>query len=366
MRDPGAVTTGRARDGRHRPAARLPAALAACAVAAVLAVLPASPALGWGDRGHVLITEEAVDRLPEPLRGLLAGGDRLERLRQAATAPDKRAKRDTRLYDPAERSKHFLDIDAVTDEPPPFATFPHDRAEAEKRFGAETFAKEGSVPWAAAGALDALADALTHGRTDDIFASAGNLAHYAADLHMPFHLTKNYNGQLTGNLGVHTALEVGLISRYLDAFYRPEIRKGRYDVPLVENTGDRLFVWLAEAYVRIKPILEADTAARQKTGYNPADHKEDLDDLASARAKPYYEALKQELEARGSPEAQALRDAAGHLAELLYTAWVRAGKPVALAPPPPQPAAESFSQVWMVLLVAAMLLLILWPRRPAR
>ncbi|MEA3366846.1 MAG: hypothetical protein U9R68_01885, partial [Planctomycetota bacterium] len=122
--------------------------------------------------------------------------------------------------------------------------------------------------------------------------------------------------------------------------------------------------WLIAAHGRIGPILEADAVARKQAKYNPAQHPEDLDDLDAARARPYYETLKQELARRGSPEAAALCDAAAHLADLLYTAWVRAGKPLSLraaadagrkpAPAPPY---------WLLGLAVGTLILLLWPRR---
>ncbi len=368
MRNRDGVPSDHGRHGSPTRAVGIPAAWRSALVAAILAVLLASPALGWSDRTHALIAQEAVERLPEPLRGLLSDEGRLKRLQESAAAPDLRSKRGSPPYLPDEKPKHFLDIDAITDEAYPFAKFPRDRAAAEKQFGPEAFTQHGSAPWAAAGALDALADAMTGGRTDDVFRAAGDLAHYAADVHMPFHSTKNYDGQLTGNSGLHKALEIGLVHRYLDSYYRAEIRKDRYDLPLVEDPTGRLFDWLIAAYARQKPILEAETAARTKTNYNPAQHTDDLDNPESERAKPYYAAFKQELEARGSPEAAAMREASGHVAELLYTAWVRAGKPLALTPAPPEPAEQPVSpQLWMALLAAGMVLVLLWPRRrPSR
>ena len=314
-----------------------------------------------------MIAGEAVVRLPEPLRGLLAGGTALDRLKQASAAPDGWRKRESPHYRPDEKPRHFFDIDAMTDEPYPFAGFPRDRADAEKRFGSEVFKEHGSAPWAAADALARLTDALAAGRTADIFRDAGELAHYAADLHMPFHTTKNFEGKLTGNHGIHKALEIGLVHRRLD-FYAAETGKARREVTFVEDTQDRLFDWLIEAHSRIKPILEADTAARQEAKYNPAQHPEDADDLASERARPYYEALKRELAARGSPEAASMRDAAAHLGDLLYTAWVRAGKPLTLsASPAPEPAKQSRVEYFLIGAAIVIFLLMLLPRRrPAR
>ena len=321
------------------------------------------PVPAWGGRGQGLIIEEAVRRLPEPLRGLLATETHLARLREAAATPDDRTEPGSDAEPPAEHPSRFFRIDAVTDEPYPFKNFPRRQPEAEAAFGAEALKAAGTAPWVAAQALDRLADALADGRTDAVFAAAGDLARTAAGLHMPLHTTKNRDGQRTGNHGISRVLEVGLIHRYADSCEK-EIRKDPRGVRYLRDPTDRLFDWLIAAHGRIGPILEADAVARKQAKYNPAQHPEDLDDLDAARARPYYETLKRELARRGSPEAAALRDAAAHLADLLYTAWVRAGKPLALWPaadagrkPAPSP------PYWLLVLAVGMLILLLWPRR---
>jgi len=348
--------------GARRPrTAILHAAAALAAVLAALALAP-SPADAWSDRTHFLITGEAVERLPEPLRGLLAGEADLKRLQEASAAPDGWRKADSPHYRPGEKPRHFFDIDALTDEAYPFANFPRDRAAAEKPFGPEPFREHGSGPWAAHDAFVAFVDALAHGRTALLFEQGGAMAHYAADLHMPFHTTKNFDGKETGNPGLHGALEIGLVHRRLET-YAAEVRRGRRDVAYLADPRAALFDWLIEAHARAAPILEADAEARRKTAYNPAAHPEDLHDGDPERARPYYDALRAELQARGAPEALALRDASAHLAQLIYTAWVRAGKPLGLAPP--EAAAKETPGVpyWLLALMAALAVVVLLPRR---
>ena len=348
--------------------------------AGLLAVTFATAAFAWVDRTHQLIVEEAVARLPEPLRGLLANPAALERLKKAAIEPDARRKRLEKELTTAppdrrealrkqaaeEKNRHYLDIDAITQEPPPFAHFPHERKAAEKEFGAKPFEEHGTVPWAAEEALDNLVAAMTGGQSDDIFRAAGDLAHFAADLHVPFHVSKNFNGQFTGNDGIHRAVEIGLSVRN-DPFYAAEVRKGHTEVAYIESARDAFFEWIAQANARVAPILEADTAARKATGYNPGakskEIEQETEDPANEKSKPYYAALTKELEARGSPEAAAMRDAAAHLAQLYYTAWVRAGKPDSLSAAPTTPEPSNFSAYVILIPSAILLALLLWPRR---
>ena len=295
---------------------------------------PSSPPGAWGEAARNLILEEAVDRLPEPLRDLLGAPTQRARLREALAAP------------PAE----------ATEAPTPG----HEQDERPEDTGRQA---AGATPRAAAEALDALTTALAGEGPDAAFTASARLARSAVGLHMPFHTTANADGAETGNHGVARAVGVGLIARYEDV-YAEAIRQNRRPVRYLSEPADRLAAWAAEARQRVAPILEADTVARREATYNPAQHPEDLADLDAEAARPYYEALKRELARRDSPEAAALRDAAANLADLVYTAWVQAGKPLAL-----QPGGEAAgegdpsSPYWLLALAVGMLVILLWPRR---
>lgn len=371
--------TGRDKNVIHRRRDRVSIARAPVVLAAALAVgcLAAAPARGWNDDGHFLITEEAVRRLPEPLRGLLGAGSGIAELRAASVAPDGRARRESPHYSPQERPRHFFDIDALTKEAYPFKEFPRRLGEIEAQFGAETLDQEGRGPWAVRDAIRGLTDALIQGRTEDTFRMAGEAAHYAADLHMPFHTTENYDGKLTGNPGIHKALEVGLVKRNLD-FYAAEVGKGRGTVVYLADVEGPTIAWLIQAHGRVGALLEAETAARKKTGYDPKAHEKpktddagnvtepsDLDNLDSERAKPYYAALKEEVGNRGSPLAAQMREASAHVAQLYYTAWVNAGKPTSLAGSEAPVGGESKPSFpfWVLAAIGFGLLMVLLPRR---
>jgi len=347
-------------------------------LAAIAATLfPAREARAWSDLGHYLITREAVERLPEPLKTLLSEGGNLERLQEASTAPDQWRReekdRERQAQDrgeqvaAVEKPRHFFDIDQIAGKAGleyPFDGFPRGRDAAIALVGRETLDAYGWGPWAAADALEAFADAFAQGRPDEAFRQAGALAHYAADLHMPFHTTRNFDGQETGNEGIHLAVEIGLVKRN-ESFFAAEIRKDRGTVVYVEDAEAALFSWLITANGRVAPILEADSAARRATGYNPGlpENKADLDDLQSERAAPYYRALERELDARGNPVAASMRNASADVARLLYTAWVRAGKPLSLYPSAERRETVSSFPLEYTLLAGLALLILFWPRR---
>jgi hypothetical protein len=346
---------------------------------AIALVLAAAPAFGWGDDGHFLITREAVERLPQPLRGYFLDDGALERLQNASIAPDqwreaerKKEKADP-LYVPTEKPKHYFDVDVLKDRiPAPFTAFPRDRAEVECLVGPERMDQLGTGLWAVQDTLQALVEAMTLGRADDLIREAGALAHYVADLHMPFHTTTNYDGQESGNPGIHRALEIGLVKRYPD-FYAAEIRRDRTIIPYLGDPREATFGWIVTANSRVAPILEADTIARRQTGYDPklwerpADGSpSDLDDVESARARPYYARLKKELQDRGSPEAAAMRDAAQHVAQCLYTAYVLSGQQVGREAVPAEEQTAPPFPYWAAAAGVLVMVVLLWLRRRPR
>ena len=173
---------------------------------------------------------------------------------------------------------------------------------------------------------------------------------------MPLHVSKNFNGQLTGQTGVHKMLEVGLVKRYAD-FYAAEIAKGRAEPAYQAAPLDRLFDWIVVANSRVPPILAADAAGaeghRLRAAGVEGGRRQGVGRRRVAERAPYYAAFKKELEARSSPEAAAMRDAAAHLADLYYTAWTNAGKPLSLSPAAPAAEKETPSWVWMLPMVGS-------------
>ena len=82
--------------------------------------------------------------------------------------------------------------------------------------------ENGTVPWRTEEmygnlrrAFEAYARRGSFGRFDIMHYSAW-LAHYVSDAHVPFHAIVNYDGQLTGQHGIHTRFESFMFERYRD------------------------------------------------------------------------------------------------------------------------------------------------------
>ena len=180
-----------------------------------MAALP-TPAGAWGFTGHRLVNRKAALTLPSPLRELFAGN--ADFLAEHSIDPD--------LWRAAglagEGPNHYLDLDAFGEWP--FAEVPHVEAQHLARFGAAAREK-GRVPWRALEVYRDLVEAFRAGDPALVLERAAVLGHYVGDAHVPFHAILNYDGQLTGQEGIHARYESEMVDRYLRQI-EPEVAPG--------------------------------------------------------------------------------------------------------------------------------------------
>ena len=229
-------------------------AVIVAALAVVSSLTPAS-AFAWGFTGHRLIMRRAIELLPAELKPFFT---------------EHRDEVVIRVIDPdlwrnvgwEEDPNHFLDFGAREYGDPPFAALPRDFDAALQKFGRATLNRNGLVPWRASemfGNLRRGFEGFARGgrfAASDVILFAPVLCHYVQDAHQPLHATINYDGQLTGNTGIHSRFEADLIERF-------ESRLTLTPAPpaSIKNPRDTIFDALIAGYRLVDPILKADTEA---------------------------------------------------------------------------------------------------------
>src|SRR6476659_10092309 len=173
------------------------------------ALFAPSTAAAWGFDVHKFIMARAVPLLPAEIRPFFEKYQ--TSIVEHAIDPD--------LWRTAgwleEPPRHFLDMDAYG--PYPFRELPHDYDEAVKRYGLDFVLKNGTLPWRSDEIYKKLVEAFTQKAAysrDNIRFFSSVIAHYAADAHVPFHATLNYDGQLTAQWGIHARFESELFDRF--------------------------------------------------------------------------------------------------------------------------------------------------------
>jgi len=208
-------------------------------------------------------------------------------------------------FDPDEGPRHYIDID----------NFPEflETGMISQNFdslvmihGYDFVISQGILPWAILRRIDSLQTAFENGEWHNAMLHASDLGHYIGDGHMALHLTRNYNGQYTGQYGVHSRYESNMIGQYSNQI----IYEGD-ELNYIENLSDYVFNFIYDNYNYVDSVLLADSIATAFAG--------------NATSTAYYEML---WELTKSFTIRLFKNASYKLTCLIYTAWVNAGSPV--------------------------------------
>lgn len=247
----------------------------------------------WGETGHKTVNKLSVDAIPGALRNFyhIHLDDVVKNAMDADHAKNN---------DPAEKPRHFIDIDMYGEYP--FNELPEDYEAAKKKFGQDTLVGRGIVPWQIEETYYQLVEAFKQKNLESVLRHSAWLGHYVGDAHVPFHTTANHNGQLTGQKGLHSYFE----SRLLDKYISPDEIKPAKGQQISDKPHKLAFRWVRESYSYLQPLLDADATNGGKT------NKRNLAGFAKV-AKPIA--------------IDRLTKGCSRVASLWFSAWIEAGKP---------------------------------------
>jgi hypothetical protein len=214
-----------------------------------------SPALAWGTAAHRYIMGRAIDLLPSELKPFFEA-NRAELVARSVD-PDL-----WRTVGWPEDPNHFIDFGMKELGAFPFRDLPREYGAALEKFGPAMLDRIGRLPWREAEAFGQLRRGFEGFARDGGFAAgsvvlfSGVAAHYIQDAHQPFHASVNYDGQLTGNTGIHARFERDLYERF-------ERRLAINPAPPkpIHNVRDFAFDTLLASYQQVDAIVKADTEA---------------------------------------------------------------------------------------------------------
>ena len=281
-------------------------------VASLAAPVPAS---AWGFEAHKFIMDRAIALLPADLRPLFEA--------HRATVVERSIDPDLWIdagYDDEEAPHHFLDIDWEGYGPYPVAQLPREYTTAVARFGRDRLEDNGTLPWRTEEmhgnlerAFQAYARRGAFGRNAILNQSAW-LAHYVSDGHVPLHSVLNYDGQLTGQPGLHARWESMTVERFRD-----RLTIAPRAMAPIRNPRDFMVDTLIAGTRLVPPILTSDLAA--------IGTRDIYDD-------EYYDAF---FAANRAGLEQRLNESIAAVAAMITGAWEAAGKPALPLNPPSIP-----------------------------
>jgi hypothetical protein len=264
----------------------------------------------WGFFAHEKINRLAVFTLPPDMIGFYKKN--IEYITDEAVGPDKR-----RYAVEDEAPRHYLDFDHYGEHAR--AHLPHDWDKAVDVYTEDTLLAHGILPWHIFKMYSRLRDAFMLKDPASILRISAELGHYIADANVPLHTTQNYNGQLTGQEGIHGFWESRLPELFSGSYY--------FFVGHAEYISDpREAAW--KAIMASHQLVEKVLTEEKKLASRYDEKRYAFDTRGTATVKVFALEYSKDYHRNldGMVEKQ-MRASIKMIGDFWYTAWVDAGQP---------------------------------------
>lgn len=264
----------------------------------------------WGFYAHKRINQLAIFTLPSAMFGFYKKGSGY--IIEHAVDPDKR-----RYIDTLEAPRHYIDIEEYATH---IDSIPERFQEALGKFGQKKLNGCGIVPWQIQRSYFQLVNAFKQRDSLKILKYSAELGHYVGDAHVPLHTTRNHNGQLTNQHGIHAFWESRI----------PELFSKNYDFLMgkatyINNPLKAAWVIVKKSHLLLDSVLQLEAELSKSF---PSDQKYSfsqrgnvvLRQYASDYAKAYEQKMNGMVEKR-------MRDASLSIGCFWFSAWIDAGQP---------------------------------------
>jgi len=267
--------------------------------------------LSWGFFAHKLINRQAVFSLPPEMIGFYK--KHINFITENAVNPDRR-----RYAVEYEAPRHFIDIDHYGDSA--LYKIPRSWFDAVNQYSEDTLNAHGIVPWHINLTKFALTKAFAENDLNRILSLSADLGHYIADANVPLHTTRNYNGQLTGQEGIHGFWESRL----------PELFSNDYDFFIgksdyIEHPQEMAWQAVTNAHLALDSVLSFEKDLTQTFS---EDKKFSFEERGRSFVKVYSRQFSTQYHRKLSGMVERrLRASIKMVADFWYTCWVDAGQP---------------------------------------
>jgi hypothetical protein len=264
----------------------------------------------WGFYAHQKINQLAVFTLPPEMLGFYKKN--IVYISEAAVNPDRR-----RYVMENEGQRHYIDLDHYGDSA--IWIMPRFWDQAIAKYSEDTLRAYGILPWHINRTYYRLRDAFLLRDPERILKVSADIGHYIADAQVPLHTTENYDGQLSGQTGIHAFWESRL----------PELFAGNYNffvgkASYVEHPQLAAWQAIASAHSALDSVLakEMDLANEMK------DRKYSFETKGRQTQRVYsYEYSHAYHEALAGMVERQMRSAIKMTGDFWYSAWIDAGQP---------------------------------------
>ncbi|TXC81956.1 zinc dependent phospholipase C family protein [Luteibaculum oceani] len=267
----------------------------------------------WGFFAHRKINELAVYALPDSMHIYLRS--HIEYLSEHAVDPDRR-----RHSTKGEAEKHYIDLDYYPYDIKQLAdSFPKSWEMALSCYPEDTLRTYGIAPWNLQQYHYRLVKQFQGRDLSKLLKTMADYGHYVGDIHVPLHTTMNYNGQLTGQKGIHGLWETRLPELFFDE-YDLLVEEVKY----IDDVQELIWSVVLESHRLMPEVLHKEMMLSKANSSSKYTFEERGERTTTSYAKSFSQLYHDNL--NGMVE-QRMRCAVSCLASLWYTAWVDAGQP---------------------------------------
>ena len=150
---------------------------------------------------------------------------------------------------------------------------------------------------------------------------SADYGHYISDAHVPLHTTENYNGQLSGQDGIHAFWESRIPELYAEDEFDLFVGKAEY----IPDLSSYFWDIVLDSHVEVDQVLGEELGLRKSF---PEDRQFCYDERNGRTVRiqcPEFARAYQR--AMGDMVEQRFRASIKSVGDLWYTAWVQAGRP---------------------------------------
>lgn len=208
--------------------------------------LPKNKSFSWGFFAHRKINRLAIFCLPLPIFHFYKKN--IKYITTNSVNPDKR-----RCAVEGEAEKHFIDLDRYSQDE--IQNLYSNWYVLIDLYGEKNLRSFGIIPWNILKMKEELTKAFAEKNIERILKLSSEVGHYLADANVPLHTTKNYNGQLTDQYGIHSFWETRLVELFFEDYDFFEL-KADYVINWKDKVWESIFI--ANSFVKIILELEKD------------------------------------------------------------------------------------------------------------
>lgn len=185
----------------------------------------------------------------------------------------------------------------------------------------DRFSKHGILPYFFPQHYRRLVRAFESGNTEKIIRLAADLGHYVGDAHVPLHTSKNYNGQLSNQDGIHAFWE----SRIPELFAEEEFDFVVGPANFIGRPEEFIWKVIGDSHRGVELVLRME---KELSAAIPADrqycYEERLGVVSKLPCKDYARSYHERLDYQVESRFQACIASIG---SVWFSAWTEAGQP---------------------------------------